>query len=470
MLTHQSALVLDEDALQRAVSSHERRSVFASHTMPAITLEDVASLDLARSCEQHWELQPLPKYSRKGVVRCVPPIATIRRATAVLKPAGITRIADVTHLDRVGIPNFMSVRPLDLDPGISYYNGKGTTRDDAHAGAIMEGIERHAGEYCDYEVVVSSFNELRKYAACVKPDEIIVPATAEYSDDLEIEWVCGYDLLQSQRTFVPLNAVICPYTPKTGPVLFYASSNGLASGNTLIEALCHAICEIVERDAQAISVARSELRPLLRAMVGRSGSGETSSSPKRRISLSELPRRAQLLVNKLKNAGQEVYLYDLTCTAGIATIECSIVEKKIDGSGDAYGGVGAHPDARVALLRAITEAAQSRLACIQGGREDLPEIVRHRTCDRIDEVFDQGRWVSFGEIPSIENERIDDDVRLLLSRLPECGLRQLVAFDMTHAGVGIPVVRVVIPLAETWPVFHLHTGRGTFGPRIAQEL
>jgi YcaO-like protein with predicted kinase domain len=253
-------------------------------------------------------------------------------------------------------------------------------------------------------------------------------------------------------------------------VLFYASSNGLASGNTLIEALCHAICEIVERDAQAISVARSELRPLLRAMVGRSVSGEDGSSLKRRILLSGLPRRAQLLINKLQNAGQDVYLYDLTCTAGVATIECSIVEKKIDGSGDAYGGVGAHPDARVALLRAITEAAQSRLACIQGGREDLPEIVRHRRCDRIDEVFDQGSWMSFGEIPSVENERIDDDVRLLLSRLPEYGLHQLVAFDMTHAEVGIPVVRVVIPLAETWPVFHLHTGRGTFGPRIAQEL
>ena len=214
----------------------------------------------------------------------------------------------------------------------------------------------------------------------------------------------------------------------------------------------------------------SELRPLLHAMVGRADPGEGRLSPKRRLLLSRLPRRAQLLINKLKNAGQDVYVYDLTCTAGIATIECSIVEKKIDGSGDAYGGVGAHPDARVALLRAITEAAQSRLACIQGGREDLPEIVRHRACDRIDEVFDQGRWMSFDEIPSIENDRIDEDVRLLLSRLPEYGLHQLVAFDMTHPEVGIPVVRIVVPLAETWPVFHLHTGRGTFGPRIAQEL
>ena len=55
----------------------------------------------------------------------------------------------MTGLDRVGIPNFMTVRPHDLGPGISYYNGKGTTRADAYAGAMMEAIERHAGERYD---------------------------------------------------------------------------------------------------------------------------------------------------------------------------------------------------------------------------------------------------------------------------------------------------------------------------------
>jgi ribosomal protein S12 methylthiotransferase accessory factor len=471
MLTDPKSILTRESPLHELPPQNGlRHGNFVQHKPTDIIWGEDPAIDLGKNTSEHWKLTPLTKYSRKGVVRCVSPRTTIRRATGVLQQAGITRIADVTNLDRVGIPNFMSVRPLDLDPGISYYNGKGTTQDDAHAGAIMEGIERHAGEYCSYAITTSSYNKLSKRANCVKPDEIIVPAVNEYSDDLEIEWVCGYDLLQSLETFVPLNAVICPYTPQTGPILFYPSSNGLASGNTLVEALCHAICEIVERDAQAISVARSELRPLVRSIVGLTETEQDSSSIKRRISLSDLPRRAQLLLGKLTKAGQDVYLYDLTCTAGIATIECSIVERKSDGGGDAYGGVGAHPDARVALLRAITEAAQSRLSCIQGGREDLPEIVRHKTCERIEDIFEQGGWISFREVPSVENEQIDDDVRLLLKRLPEYGLHQLVAFDMTRPEVGIPVVRIVVPLAETWPVFHLHTGRGTFGPRIAQEL
>lgn len=417
----------------------------------------------------HWRLTPLKKYSKRGVVRAVEPHTTIRRARESLEAAGITKVAEITDLDRVGIPNFMAVRPRDLDSGISYYNGKGTTREDAHAGALMEAIERHAGEHCDYEVTTGSYQELRRSFDCVRPDEIIVPMLCEYSDDLELEWVSGYDVLNARPTLVPLNAVICPYQPAKGEPLFYASTNGLASGNTIIEALCHAICEIIERDAQAIVRARTEIRPLVRGLLGME---EVPQEQRylRRISLTGLPRRAESLVAKLTRAGISVDLRDLTSTGGIATIDCAILERKSDGSGDAYGGCGCHPDARVALLRAITEAAQSRLAFIQGGREDLPQIMRHQTVSRREDLSSLGPMVSFNDLPTSEHEYIDEDVELLLRRLPEYGISQVVAFDMTRPEVGIPVVRVVIPRAETWTVFHLHTGRGTFGPRISQEL
>ena len=427
-------------------------------------------MNSGKNTAEHWRLTRLPKYSSKGVVRTVQPRETIRRARTVMKVAGITRIAEVTNLDRVGIPSFMTVRPRDLDPGISdYYNGKGTTRDDAEAGALMEAIERHAGEFCDYDVVVGSYGELQDRYECVRPDQIIVPTVHELSDDLTIEWVCGYDLLSARETFVPLNAVVCPYTPEHVPILFYASTNGLASGNTRVEALCHAICEVIERDAQAISAARAHISPVVRSLVGMEAETTNANNPNRRVLLEGLPKRAQMLVARLKRAGLVVYLRNLTSTAGIATIDCTIVERKHDGSGDAYSGCGAHPDARVALLRAITEAEQSRITCIQSRREDLPKV-RHKTSREIDELFSAGDPISFQELPTFEHKYIDQDVQLLLDRLPQYGLHQLVVFDMTRPEVGIPVVRVVVPRAETWTVFHLLTGRGTFGPRIAQEL
>ena len=57
------------------------------------------------------------KYSSSGVERSVRPGATIRRARAVLDTIGVTKVADVTDLDRVGIPNFMTVRPHDRRAG-----------------------------------------------------------------------------------------------------------------------------------------------------------------------------------------------------------------------------------------------------------------------------------------------------------------------------------------------------------------
>src|SRR5262249_18539490 len=122
------------------------------------------------------------KYSSAGVERGVRPGATIRRARAVLDAVGVTKVADVTDLDRVGIPNFMTIRPHDAGPGISYYNGKGRTRADAHAGALMEAIERHAGESYDGKIVQSSHRNLRRQRPCVDPREILVPAVSGYSE------------------------------------------------------------------------------------------------------------------------------------------------------------------------------------------------------------------------------------------------------------------------------------------------
>jgi ribosomal protein S12 methylthiotransferase accessory factor len=160
---------------------------------------------------EYWLGASATKYSNSGVERSVRPSATIRRARAVLELIGVTKVADVTDLDRVGIPNFMTVRPHDLGPGISYYNGKGTTRADAHAGAMMEAIERHAGERYDGPVITSSPYNLRSEHACVDPLKIHVQMVRRYSEHLMLEWVLGFDLMTRRPTFAPLNCVVAPY-------------------------------------------------------------------------------------------------------------------------------------------------------------------------------------------------------------------------------------------------------------------
>jgi YcaO-like protein with predicted kinase domain len=421
----------------------------------------------------YWQLERQEKYSTSGVVRSVHPTTTIRRASAVMSAAGITVISNVTRLDRLGIPNFMSVRPADLGPGISYYNGKGTTIPDAHAGALMEAIERHGGECCDYAAVVGSYNEMKSNKECVSPAEIVVPLIGSYADDLPLQWVCGFDVLRQRPTWVPLNCVISPYNAASGANLFFSSSNGLASGNTLTEALCHAICEVVERDTESICLARSRLAPRVQDLVSPNAVRRYEASQERTIDLDSLPPRARGLVRKIVANGLDVTLSDMTDEMGIATIHCTITDPAWAGSANSHGGCGCHPDARVALLRALTEAAQSRLTCIQGGREDLEEIMEDKTRVTAHHIAIRAKgkkMISFRAIPTVENDYIDDDLRYLFDRLPRAGLTQVVAFDLTRPEVGVPVVRVVVPNAETWAVFRVHTGRGRLGRRVRRIL
>jgi YcaO-like protein with predicted kinase domain len=422
-----------------------------------------------KSEPEHWRLERLRKYSDKGVERSVHPRVTVKRASRVLHQIGVTRVADVTGLDRLGIPNYMTVRPRDLGPGISYYNGKGTSVLDAHAGALMEAVERHAGEHCDYKVIVGSYHELKRRFPCVNPKEVIVPAFRMYSDDEPMEWVAGFDVLNGCQTLVPLNFVICPYHSSDFPTVFYASSNGLASGNTLTEALGHALCEVIERDAESMSLAQLQIAPALTDLL----TGNDNVSARRQqpyVRLSTLPPRALRLVRKMQKAGLQVLIRNLTSTAGIATFDCAVVGDGKDGFGVAHGGYGTHPDARIAVLRALTEAAQSRITCIQGGREDLPQVMKQSSDTEYRVLPEDQQIIDFADVPSVQNSYIDDDVRLMLRMLPQSGLQQVVAFDMTHRDVRIPVVRVVVPRAETWSAFHVHTGRGIFGPRVSEEL
>jgi YcaO-like protein with predicted kinase domain len=421
-----------------------------------------------------WQLQRAPKYAAHGVVRTIPPNETIRRITPLLDVIGVTRVAEVTGLDRVGIPNFTAVRPRERGEGISYYNGKGLTRSAAHAGAIMEAVERYSGELCDLPVHYCTRDEMAQRGPTVDPAEIIVPQAVPYRPDRPLEWIEGFDLLSEQPTYLPLNAVVCPYEPPPGiPVVFFSSTNGLASGNTLEEALCHALCEVIERDATAVSATSHDLAPAVARVLAGSGAQVQAAGPGTEFPLVDpdsLPPRARTLVRRLHRAHLLVYLRDVTSTCGVPTFDCNIVERRLDRRHLVHGGSGCHPDARIAVTRALTEAAQSRLGHIQGGREDLDRIVRTPPPFDPDTLFGYGEPRLYTSVRSYEHESIDDDVRFLLDRLRQEGFPQVVAVDMTRPEVGVPVVRVVIPRTEAWSVFYAHARAAVFGDRIGSRL
>ncbi|MGZ5563350.1 MAG: YcaO-related McrA-glycine thioamidation protein, partial [Halobacteriota archaeon] len=59
--------------------------------------------------------------------RVMPPAETLKRVQSAVPDIGVTRIADITGLDRIGLPVFSAIRPSAADGAISVYAGKGTT-------------------------------------------------------------------------------------------------------------------------------------------------------------------------------------------------------------------------------------------------------------------------------------------------------------------------------------------------------
>ena len=158
--------------------------------------------------------------------------------------AGITRVADITNLDRIGIPVFSSIRPMADRGAISVYNGKGATPVEAKVSAMMEGLERYSAEVQDRELMLSRFAELE--GSAIHPSSLILPAEADA--EAVIPWISGWDIMNDEEILVPANAVFHPL-PSNYKRLFRSNTSGLASGNEIEEAVFHGLAEVIERDA-----------------------------------------------------------------------------------------------------------------------------------------------------------------------------------------------------------------------------
>src|SRR3990170_6514758 len=91
----------------------------------------------------------------EGTQRVLDPETTLSRTTKLLPSIGVTRIANITDLDRVGIPVFSAIRPSAAAGAISIYSGKGVNETNARISAIMESFERCLAEQPEVSVNLS---------------------------------------------------------------------------------------------------------------------------------------------------------------------------------------------------------------------------------------------------------------------------------------------------------------------------
>ncbi len=370
---------------------------------------------------------------------------------------GITRVANVTGLDVIGIPVVTVCRPNARSLAVS--QGKGLDLESAKASGLMESIELYHAERILRPIVLGTLEELAQRSAVVDTARLPRLSISAFHARRKILWIEAQDWLNETAKFVPFEMVHANYSLPlpTGSGCFVMSSNGLASGNDLNEAALHGLCEVIERDATTLWVLSSP-----------------AEQAARRVDLDSIDDPAcRSLLEAYRKASVSVGVWDITSDLCIPTFACMIVEAERSKLRVLYPthGMGCHPVREVALSRALTEAAQGRLTFISGARDDSG-------VDKYRHAQGEQQWHAaqarlrgpsprkLADCPSYPAESVDDDLAFVLSRLRACGIGEALITDLTDEKLGIPVARAIVPGLE--PLYEVPGYQP--GPRAARVL
>ncbi|MFK7869475.1 MAG: YcaO-like family protein [Roseobacter sp.] len=369
--------------------------------------------------------------------RICPAADTLARIMPLMPTFGITRLAIITGLDRLSMPVVAAIRPNARSIAIS--QGKGVTLAQAKASALMEAIEIWHAERVDGPVFYASIADLEGRQDFVDLDRLPLTPKGPLPRHRRAHWVCAVDLMSHHQKLVPLEMVHADYTlPAPGDVGYFpASTNGLASGNHRLEALCHAICEVIERDALSVwhhlpVAAKRATRLDLK----------TVTEPGLHSSL-----------QKFATADLDVAVWEVTTDIGAPSFLCLVIDPASDTEHLGLGS-GTHPDPVIALHRALNEAAQTRLNYISGAREDLffdefSAAGRRRKRAPFQTLLQgAGPQRDFTDIAIFPLTTLEAELDWLKDRLRDIGTTEIAVVDLSRTEHDIPVVRVIIPGLE----------------------
>ncbi|WP_280379562.1 YcaO-like family protein [Nocardia wallacei] len=389
---------------------------------------------------------------------------TLRKAQAVARQLHITRVTDTTWLDRIGIPVYASIRPGAHRRSLAVNAGKGRWPKEAQVGAYMEAIEFAFAESSRHLDAVDLLLPYQVQGQPSFPHSLLslCPVLGRRIDpDKPIACVEATEIFSGESAMIPAELVFNPFTDNAGQAIYGTSTNGLASGNTVEEASLHGLCELIERDVTSYQYINptSYYVPVQPDTVG-------------------VPEDVAALVERIVAADLTVTLRYAPNEYELPYFQAHILEQQDFAPIAISTGVGLHLDVGISAVRAISEAAQSRLTFIHGGRDDI--IDRYSKFEGLDgraaelravaisrsRVTDQARSMSFDSVSTTTShmtESIDDALGLLRDKLGRSGIERVYRYVLSPPDVPLAVVRVIAPGLEHFkPDFH------RVGPRLAQ--
>jgi YcaO-like protein with predicted kinase domain len=360
---------------------------------------------------------------RAGTYRTASPEDTWQWVSPLLPKFGITRVADITRLDEIGLPVHVAYRPVGRTLAVSVGTGLGEAQ--SQVSAVMESIETWHAENPRLETVTRA-----PAADLGLPYDVRMlnlPPGSPLTDQVVLDWVEGTGLLTGKPVLVPADSIQIDFTRRSWrEFLFRPTTNGMATGSSALDATLHALVEVIERDCAA----------------------ETLIDPDRawpRVDPSAGRNHATSVVyHALRAVGCQIDVRDITNRLGLPCYRASIWSPDVP---VACGGYGCHVDPDIAIYRAMIEAAQSRLVVVSGARDDI-DAEAYRPSPGLRGTA--APWASPPPAgPALPPGGLGNDVaevvRYCAERVAAVTGVEPFSVDLSYDEIGIPVRKVFAP-------------------------
>ncbi|MEP3275038.1 MAG: YcaO-like family protein [Stappiaceae bacterium] len=307
------------------------------------------------------------------------PMTYWTRLKPILSRFSITRVADITGLDRIGIPVVQAVRPPALSNAVS--QGKGGSLEEAAIGAVLEAVETASAETVPWKNLshgsareIFGENSNVDFSHHLHPDI----EKASWLDEI-LTWSTGISLTTGAEHLIPSALVHTDFIPSSPHAKhpFRRSTTGLGAGPTLFHAILHSMQEIIERKA--------------------TGDAEMTHGFFERKRFDPIPHSSEMTKQLLKT------LNTLSILSGVylcpsASKTYSVWAQLLDGTDSPLGlplpadGFACRSTIQSAIHAALMEAVQTRASVIAASRDDLTRTFYPRYPDNDLLAFERHRF------------------------------------------------------------------------------
>jgi ribosomal protein S12 methylthiotransferase accessory factor len=375
--------------------------------------------------------EPMVSSSAQSL-RSLAPETTLLYARQLAATAGISEVTDITDLDVLGVPVFVSVRPQARGEAVTF--GKGLRRVDAEVGAYMEALEFFFAEPGTGSVS-TRWGSPRDVAGHDRADDAILDFVPLLQREVDLDGslllASLSDLETGDERAIPAELVYYP-APDVGQPLFGSSTNGLASGNSVLEASIQALLELIERDIWSFEFVRGASRL---------------------VEATSLPDNVREIVERAERNGLQLKVRTIPNDYGMPFFAAFVFDLNNPSRKTFNGGWACDLNRDRALVRAVTEAAQSRVAFIHGrrkaptsplGGEEAKLVQRHMLG-----VSDSRLQVSLTDVPDLAvTGALQQKLDAVIERLHRVVQQPIYRVVFTPADSPLQVVRLVVPLLE----------------------